>query len=108
MTTLRETVKQLGLEDEYSFFSDEWDIDVGDYSFSETKKIGPDVRVFIDEENPSVRLVFNRNKRTLILYILVGDETVEATVWRMGKKLTRNLLKSQINNEIFGEVNGNE
>ena len=99
MTTLREISKSLNTPEETDFFEEMMDIDIGDYTFTDRKQYDDEGYLYLysNKNNPNVKLLFNEERASVILYELQDDnETVNSTVWRYDKKFTKKYNKNEL------------
>ena len=99
MTTLREISESLNTPEETDFFEGMMDIDIGNYTFTDRKQYDDEGYLYLysNKNNPKVKLLFNEERSSVILYELQDDnETVNSTVWRYDKKFTKKYNKSEL------------
>ena len=99
MTTLREISESLNIPEETDFFEEMMDIDIGNYTFTDRKQYDDEGYLYLysNKNNPNVKLLFNEERSSVILYELQEDnETVNSTVWRYDKKFTKKYNKSEL------------
>ncbi len=99
MTTLREISESLNTPEETDFFEEMMDIDIGNYTFTDRKQYDDEGYLYLysNKNNPTVKLLFNEERSSVILYELQDDnETVNSTVWRYDKKFTKKYNKSEL------------
>ena len=102
MTTLKEISNKLNIPQEYDFFPNMMNIDIGNHTFTDVKQHDDEgfLYLYSNKNNPKAKLLFNEDRQAVILYELLDNNKVKATTWRMGKKFEKNFDKSELN-DIF-------
>ena len=101
MVFLKELSKQLNLPEDCDFIGIQNEIDIGDFTFTDYKKIGKRLVKFTNRDNPDIILLNNTGVIAIILYEFDGTSHVDATMWRMGTKIKKRIPKDKINKKIF-------
>ncbi len=98
---LKELSKELNLSPKDDFIGIQNNIDIGDFTFTEYKRISRHIVRFTNKKNPNIILINNRNAIAIVLYQLNDTDFVDVTSWRNGNILHKNIPKKRINSKIF-------
>ena len=101
MVFLKELSKQLNLPENCDFLGIQNEIDIGEFTFTDYKKIGESLVKFTNVDNPNIILLNNRGAIAIILYELDDSDYVDATLWINREKTKKRIPKDRINKEIF-------
>lgn len=98
---LKDLSIKLNLPYEDDFIGIQNDIDIGDFTFTEYKRISRHIVRFTNNNNPNIVLINNRNAIAIVLYQLNENDIVDVTSWRRGVVLHKKIPKRRINSRIL-------
>ena len=104
MVFLKELSKQLNLPENCDFIGIENEIDIGEFTFTNYKKIGKYLVKFTNWDNPNIILLNNRGVLAIILYELNDSDNVDATLWLNRRKTRKRIPIDRINKKYLNNM----
>ena len=101
MVLLKEISEKLDLSEKDDFIWRQKEIDIGNFTFTDYKRISKYLVGFTNKDDSNIFLLNNKNAIAIVLYQLNGTKIVDVTTWRNGIKLHKKIPKERINPKIF-------